>query len=141
MEEALSATLAPRRFTLLLVGTFAVFALGIAVTGLYMVTAQLVARRTREIGIRVAIGARPAQVLRLVLRESALLAAGGLCLGAALTFGARHLLDSLLFDAAGTDASTLALVTGALVATALLASYLPARRALRLDPTAALRSD
>jgi predicted permease len=139
MEEALSATLAPRRFTLLLVGTFAVVALGLAVTGLYTVTAQLVTRRTREIGIRVALGARPGQVLRLVLGESALLVAGGLCLGALGAYGVGHLVDSLLFDVARTDGSTFALVSGALVAVALLASYLPARRALRLDPMTALR--
>jgi predicted permease len=139
MEEALSATLAPRRFTLLLVGAFAVVALGLAVTGLYTVTEQLVMRRTREIGIRIALGARPRQVLRLVLEESALLVAGGLCLGALGAYGVGHLLDSLLFDVARTDGSTLALVSVALVATALLASYLPARRALRLDPMTALR--
>jgi predicted permease len=139
MEEALSATLAPRRFTLLLVATFAAVALGLAVTGLYTVTAQLVTRRTREIGIRIALGARPRQVLRLVLEESALLVVGGLCLGALGAYGVGHLLDSLLFDVGRTDGSTFVLVSGALVTTALLASYLPARRALRLDPTAALR--
>jgi putative ABC transport system permease protein len=86
-----------------------------------------------------ALGARPTQVLRLVLEESALLVAGGLCLGALGAYGVGHLLDSLLFDVARHDGSTFGLVSGALVATALLASYLPARRALRLDPTAALR--
>jgi putative ABC transport system permease protein len=141
MEEALAATLAPRRFTLVLVGTFAVVALGLAVTGLYTVTAQLVTRRTREIGIRVALGARPAQVLRLVLGETALLVAGGLCLGAMGAYGASRLLESLLFDVARTDGVTFALVTAGLVATALAASYLPARRALRLDPTIALRAE
>ena len=139
MEEALAATLAPRRFNLLLVGTFAVVALGLAVTGLYTLTAQLVTRRTREIGIRIALGARPRQVLRLVLGESALLLAGGLCLGALGAYGVGHLLDSLLFDVTRSDGSTFALVSGTLVGTALLASYLPARRALRSDPMTALR--
>jgi predicted permease len=139
MEEALSATLAPRRFNLLLVGTFAVVALVLAVTGLYTVTSQLVTRRTREIGIRIALGARPRQVLRLVLEESVLLVTGGLCLGALGAYAVGHLLEGLLFDVARTDGSTFALVSGALVATALLASYVPARRALRLDPTTALR--
>ena len=128
MEEALSATLAPRRFNLVLVGTFAVVALGLAVTGLYTVTAQLVTRRTREIGIRVALGARPGQVLRLVLGESALLVAGGLCLGALGAYGVGHLLDSLLFDVARTDGSTFAMVSGALVATG-APGQLPARAA------------
>jgi putative ABC transport system permease protein len=141
MEEALSATLAPRRFNLLLVGAFAVVALGLAVTGLYTMTAQLVTRRTREIGIRIALGAGPRQVLRLVLEESALLVAGGLCLGALGTYGVGQLLDSLLFDVARTDGPTFTLVSGALVAVALLASYLPARRALRLDPTTAMRDE
>lgn len=139
MEDALSATLAPRRFSLVLVGAFAVVALGLAVIGLYTVSAQLVARRTREIGIRIALGARPGQVLGLVLAETALLLAGGLCLGALGAYGAGQVLDSLLFDVARTDASTFAMVSGVLVATGLLASYLPARRALRLDPTTALR--
>ena len=139
MEEALAATLAPRRFNLLLVGTFAVVALGLAVTGLYTLTAQLVTQRTREIGIRIALGARPRQVLRLVLGESALLLAGGLCLGALGAYGVGHALDSLLFDVTRSDGSTFALVSGALVGTALLASYLPARRALRSDPMIALR--
>jgi putative ABC transport system permease protein len=116
-----------------------VVALGLAVTGLYTVTSQLVTRRTREIGIRIALGARPRQVLRLVLEESALLVAGGLGLGALGAYGVGHLVDSLLFDVARTDGSTFALVSGALIATALLASYLPARRALRLDPMSALR--
>ena len=141
MDEALAATLAPRRFNLLLVGTFAVVALGLAVLGLYTLTAQLVTRRTREIGIRMALGARPGQVLRLVLGEAAVLLTGGLCLGAAGAYGVGHLLDSLLFDVARTDDATFALVSAALVATALAASYLPARRALRLDPTVALRVD
>ena len=139
MEDALSATLAPRRFNLLLVGTFAVVALVLAVTGLYMVTAQLVTRRTREIGIRVALGARPGQVLRLVLEEAALLVAAGLCLGVLGAYAVGHVLDSLLFDVARTDGFTLALVSGALVATALLASYLAGRRALSVDPVTALR--
>jgi predicted permease len=141
MDEALAATLAPRRFNLLLVGTFAVVALGLAVTGLYTVTAQLVTRRTREIGIHVALGARPTQVLRLVLAESVLLVAGGVCLGALGAYSVGHLLDGLLFDVARTDATTFALVSAALVATALAASYLPARRALRVDPMIALRAD
>jgi putative ABC transport system permease protein len=141
MEEALAATLAPRRFTLLLVGAFAVVALGLAVTGLYAVTTHLVTRRTREIGIRVALGAGPGHVLRLVLEESAVLVAGGLGLGALGAYGAGRLLDTLLFEVARTDGSTFTWVSGALLATTLLASYLPARRALRLDPVAALRME
>jgi putative ABC transport system permease protein len=78
-------------------------------------------------------------VLRLVLGESALLLAGGLCLGALGAYGAGRLLDSLLFDVARTDGSTLAMVSGVLVTAGLLAGYLPARRALRLDPMIALR--
>jgi ABC-type antimicrobial peptide transport system permease subunit len=139
MEEALSATLAPRRFNLVLVGTFAVAALGLALTGLYTVTSQLVTRRTREIGIRIALGARRRQVLRLVLEESAWLVAAGLGLGALGAYAVGRLLDSLLFDVAHTDGATFMLVSAALVATALLASYLPARRALAVDPVITLR--
>ena len=114
-------------------------ALGLAVTGLYTVTAQLVTRRTPEIGIRVALGARPIQVLRLVLAESALLVAGGVGLGALGAYGVGHLLDSLLFDVARTDGATFVIVSATLVGTALVASYLPARRALRVDPVITLR--
>jgi putative ABC transport system permease protein len=139
MEDALSATLAPRRFSLVLVGTFALVALGLAIIGLYTVTAQLVTRRTREIGIRVALGARPAEVLRLILGESALLLAGGLGLGAVGAYAAARALEALLFDVARTDVPTFAMVSGVLMVTGLLASYVPARRALRLDPMNALR--
>jgi putative ABC transport system permease protein len=141
MESALSATLAPRRFNLVLVGTFAVVALALALTGLYTVTAQLVMRRTREIGIRVALGARRPQVLRLVLKESAVLVTGGLVLGGLGAYGVGRLLDTLLFDVARTDGFTFSLVAATLVATALLASYLPARRALSVDPTITLRAE
>jgi putative ABC transport system permease protein len=141
MESALAATLAPRRFNLVLVGTFAVVALALALTGLYTVTAQLVTRRTREIGIRVALGARRPQVLRLVLKESALLVTGGLLLGAVGAYGVGRFLDTLLFDVVRTDGSTYAVVSIALVATALMASYLPARRALSVDPTITLRAE
>jgi putative ABC transport system permease protein len=134
MAEALAATLAPRRFNLLLVGTFAVVALGLAVTGLYTVTAQLVTRRTREIGIRIALGARPRQVLRLVLRSRRYRGRRSAPLGALPTAWATAR-QSIVRR--GPHRRLHVRTEVALVATALPASYLPAWRALRVDPMTA----
>ena len=98
-----------------------------------------VAQRTREIGIRLALGARRSEVVRMVVRQAALLAFAGLALGLALAFGASRLIRGLLFGVAPSDAVTYGAVAWGCSATALLASYLPARRASRIDPVRALR--
>jgi putative ABC transport system permease protein len=138
-SNALGGWVAERRFLLLLAGVFAGAALLLAAVGIYGLVAQSVARRTQEIGIRLALGAQRADVLRLIIGESARLAAIGLVIGIALSFAATQLISSLLFDVKATDPLTFVLVSAVLSGVALLASYIPARRAMRLAPTEALR--
>jgi len=137
--QSLGGWMAQRRFLLLLAGVFAGAALLLAAVGIYGLVAQSVTRRTQEIGIRLALGAQRSDVLRLVLGEGARLAAIGLLIGAALSFAATRLISSLLFGVTATDPLTFLVVAVILAAVALLASYIPARRAMRLDPTEALR--
>lgn len=137
--EALGGWMAQRRFLLLLAGVFAGAALLLAAVGIYGLVAQSVTRRTQEIGVRMALGAQRNDVLRLILGESARLAAIGLVIGIGLSFGATQLISSLLFGVKATDPLTFFIVAVVLCGVALLASYIPARRAMRLDPTEALR--
>jgi predicted permease len=132
---------ADRRFLLLLVGFFATAALGLAAVGIYGIVAFSVARRTQEIGIRVALGAQPGDVLRLVVSEGARLAMLGVAIGIAASLAISRLLSSLLFGVSATDPLTFAGVAALLSSAALLASYIPARRAMRLDPNDALRHE
>lgn len=131
--------LADRRFLLLLAGLFALAALGLAAVGIYGVVAFSVTRRTQEIGLRVALGARRADVLRLIIGEGARLAVLGLIIGFALSFAITRLLSSLLYGVSASDPITFAAVSVLLALVAILASYLPARRAMLLNPNAALR--
>jgi putative ABC transport system permease protein len=133
--------LADRRFLLLLVGLFAVVALTLAAVGIYGVVGFSVTRRTQEIGIRMALGAQSGDALRLILGEGARLAVAGVAMGMAASFGATRLVSSLLFGVSATDPITFLGVAVLLCLVALLASYLPARRATRLDPTTALRCE
>jgi putative ABC transport system permease protein len=137
--EALGAWTAPQRLLFLLAGVFAGAALLLAAVGIYGLVAQSVTRRTQEIGIRMALGAQPENVLRLILGEGAWLAAIGLVVGIAVSLAATQLMSSLLFDVKPTDPLTFAVVAALLFSVALLASYIPARRAMRLSPTEALR--
>ena len=137
--EALGGWMAQRRFLLLLAGVFAGAALLLAAVGIYGLVAQSVTRRTQEIGVRMALGAQRSDVLRLILGESAGLAAIGLVIGIGLSFGATQLISSLLFGVKATDPLTFFIVAVVLCGVTLLASYIPARRAMRLDPTEALR--
>ena len=141
MEEVVAGALAAPRFLTLLVGLFAVVALALAAIGTYGVLAYAVAQRTRELGLRVALGAQAADVRRMVLGEGARLAGLGLGLGVAGALAARQLLASQLFGVAPTDLATFAGVVGLLAAVALAACYLPARRATRVDPLTALRAE
>jgi predicted permease len=124
-----------------LVGGFAVLALLLGVVGLYGVVAYSVSQRTREIGVRMALGAQRSAVHRLILREAGLLAAIGIAVGLGLSIGASLLMKSLLFGVRAWDVSTLAGVAGVLAAFALLASFIPARRAARVNPVEALRAE
>ena len=137
--DEMGGWLADRRFLLLLVGLFAAAALALAAVGIYGVVAFSVARRTQEIGIRMALGAQRGDVLRMVVGEGARLAVLGVAIGIAASFVITRLLSSLLFGISATDPITFAGVAALLSLVALLASYIPARRAMRLDPNTALR--
>ena len=139
--DEMGAWLADRRFLLFLVGVFAAAALLLAAVGIYGIVAFSVARRTQEIGIRMALGAARADVLRLVVGEGARLAAIGLAAGVVASLVVTRLVASLLFGVSATDPATFAGVAALLAAAALVASYLPARRAMRLDPSIALRRE
>ena len=122
-------------------GFFGVAALILACVGLYGLMSYLVLQRTGEIGLRLALGAVPAQVLRMILRESAMLVTAGLVLGLTAAYVARRFVESMLFGLTAADTLTYAVVAGVLIAVMLLASYRPARRAARVDPMTALRAE
>jgi predicted permease len=138
-KEVFSASLKTRRFNLTLVGVFAATALLLAVAGIYGVMAYSVVRRTHEIGVRMALGARAPDVLRLVLGQGMRTAAAGLAVGIAASFALTRAMQSLLFGVRATDPLTLAGVALLFGAAALLANYVPARRATKVDPMVALR--
>lgn len=131
--------LADRRFLLLLVSLFGAAALVLAAVGVYGIVAFSAARRTQEIGVRMALGAQRSDIGYLILGEGARLAVAGVAIGIAASFAITRLLSSLLFGVSATDPITFVGVAVLLCLVALLASYLPARRAIRLDPNAALR--
>jgi putative ABC transport system permease protein len=137
--DEMGGWLADRRFLVLLVGLFATAALALAAVGIYGVVAYSVARRTQEIGIRMALGAQRGNVLRLVVGEGAWLALLGVAIGIAVSLVITRLLSSLLFGVSAADPITFAGVAAILSLVSVLASYIPARRAMRLDPNSALR--
>jgi putative ABC transport system permease protein len=137
--DEMGGWLADRRFLLLLVGLFAAAALALAAVGIYGVVAFSVTRRTQEIGIRMALGGQPSDVLRLVLGEGARMAALGIGIGVVASIAITRLMSSLLFGISATDPWTFADVAVLLSLVALLACYIPARRATRVDPLVALR--
>jgi putative ABC transport system permease protein len=139
--EMLQAPLARPRFTALVIGIFGAAALALATIGLYGVMATRVRQRHRELGVRVAIGATSADVRWLVLGEGARLAAMGAIAGLAVTILVTRLLRSLLFGVHPLDPITLLLTTFAIGGASLLASYLPARRAAKVDPVVLLRTE
>ncbi|MFI5127336.1 MAG: FtsX-like permease family protein, partial [Candidatus Acidiferrales bacterium] len=128
-----------KRFLLLLAGVFAGAALALAAVGIYGMVAHSVTRRTQEIGIRMALGAQRKDVLQLIVGEAARLAVIGLVIGIAASFAMTRLISSLLFGLSATDPLTFAAVAMLLSLVAVLASYIPARRAMQLDPMIALR--
>jgi putative ABC transport system permease protein len=141
VDEALSASLADRRFTVVLLAVFAATALGLAGLGLYGLLAYLVARRAHEIGVRMALGAARRQVVRLVLGRALVLVLAGIGVGGVAALGAVRLTAGLLFRVGGADPATFSAVALVLLAAAALAAWLPARRASGIDPQAALRSE
>ena len=129
------------RFRLTAIGAFAILALMLAIVGVYGLISFTVAQRTREIGIRVALGARPAQVLGAFVREAATLAAVGIAAGAIVALAATRLIQSFLFEVGASDPTVFIGVSALLLAAAMAASYIPSRRALRVDPLIALRAE
>ncbi len=138
-SQVFSASLETRRFNLILITVFAGTALLLSMAGIYGVMAYSVARRTRELGVRMALGASAGNVLRLVLSQGMSTAAIGVAVGIAGSYALTRTMQSLLFGVSATDPLTFAGVALLLALVALLASYLPARRATRVDPTVALR--
>jgi len=141
MDEVVSQSVAPRRFNMLLLAVFAAVALLLAMTGVYGVLAYSVARRTAEIGLRVALGASPGRVLRLILGQGMRPIAAGIVIGLGGAFALSRFIASLLFGVKPIDPITYAAVVLTVTVTALLSCYVPARRALRVDPVAALREE
>jgi hypothetical protein len=133
--------LAPTRFAMALLTAFAVVALVLAAVGLYGVIAYGVSQRTREIGVRIALGAEPRRVVMQVVGDGLRLAAGGLALGIAAAAAATRVLEGMLYGVSSADPLTFAAIALLVAAIAVVASYLPARRVLRVDPTEALRAD
>ncbi len=141
LAETLSRSVSTRRFTLLVVGLFALVALALAAIGIHGVLSYGVARRTREIGLRMALGADAAGVVRLVVVEGLALALAGLALGLAGAVALTRVLSGLLFGVSPTDPLTYAAIALFLLLVAAGACCIPAWRAARIDPVAALRSE
>ena len=141
MSTLRSESVATRRFILLLVVAFGVLALGLAAIGVYGVMSLVVSERTREVGVRLALGAEPSQLLRMIVMQAARLAAVGAAIGVVMALAVAPLLDSQLYGIGSTDPLTFISVPLVLLAIATLAALVPARKAMRIDPLAALRID
>jgi predicted lysophospholipase L1 biosynthesis ABC-type transport system permease subunit len=139
MSTELQDSVGPRRFSAALMTVFGLVALGLAAGGLFGVLSYTVSRRTHEMGIRMSLGAAASDVRRLVLRQALRLTIGGLVLGLVGAFATGRFVTSLLFGVGGMDPPTLTAVALLLVAVSLLASFVPVRRATRVDPAKALR--
>jgi predicted permease len=139
MNEVIADTLADRRFSMILLDAFAIVALLLASLGLYGVISYLVGQRTHELGIRLALGAQRSDVFRLVLKHGMKMALGGVALGLLAALGLMRLLSKMLYGVSSTDPWTFAVITLLLTTVALLACFIPARRATRVDPLVALR--
>jgi predicted permease len=139
IEQAVSSSVANRRFNLLLLAAFALTALIVALLGVYGVGSYLVSQRTKEIGIRIALGAQTGDVVRMVAAQGLRVILAGVVVGVAGALALTRLLESLLFGVTASDPATFAAVAGLVVVAGLAACYVPARRAARVDPIAALR--
>jgi putative ABC transport system permease protein len=140
-DDFIRDALAPSRFAMALLAAFALIALVLSAVGLYAMIAYNVSQRTREIGVRMALGAAPRAIRTMVMRDGATLVAVGLVLGTAISLGATKVLRGMLYAVTPTDPGTFTAIALLVVAISLLASWMPARRALRVDPTEALRGE
>src|SRR5580700_6061377 len=141
LDGLLSETVAPRRFSTILLGAFALLALVLAAVGIYGVMSYIVSLRINEIGVRMALGAQPRDIWRLIVGSGARLALAGIAIGLTGALALTRLLSSLLFEVRASDPATFAAVIAGLGAVSLLACYIPARRATKVDPISALRHD
>jgi predicted permease len=141
MEQRLANSLGPRRFQMQLFGLFAAVALFISMVGIYGVISYAVSQRTHEIGIRMALGAQASDILRMVVWRGMSLALIGVALGLVAAFALTRVMKNLLFEVSATDPATLAVIALLLIVVALIASYIPARRATKVDPLQALRHE
>jgi putative ABC transport system permease protein len=139
MEHLVSRSVAPQRFNLILLGLFAALGLLLTAVGIYGVMAYSVSQRTHEIGLRIALGAQPDDVLKLIMKQGMTLALVGVVIGIIASFAFTRAIKSLLFNVSATDALTFLAVSLALASVALLACWIPARRATKVDPIVALR--
>lgn len=141
MDEVIAGSLAGRRFSMTLLNVFAALALLLAGVGLYGVVSYLVGQRTHEFGIRLALGARPRDVLRLVLSRGLKMALAGVVVGLAAALGLTRLMAGMLYGVSATDPTTFTVIALLLTAVALLACLVPALRATKVDPLIALRAE
>jgi predicted permease len=139
LDKVVAASVASKRFAMMLLGSFAAIALLLASIGIYGVLSYLVGQRTQEIGVRMALGAQRSDVLRLIMSDGARMTLLGMGIGIVAALGLTHLMSSMLFGVRPTDPLTFGAVTILLAVIALLACYMPAHRAMRVDPTVALR--
>lgn len=141
LPDALNGSVAQPRFRTLLLGLFSAIALVLAAVGIFGVISYSVSRRTHELGIRMALGAQPGSVLSMILRETLTLTLIGIAVGIPCAMAAARLIRRLLFNVTLYDPMTLALVPLVLISVGTLASYIPARRAMKVDPLVALRHE
>ena len=141
LDDMLAETLKPRRFTLLLLGSFSVAALLLAIVGVYGLIAQSAAERAREIGVRIALGAHAGDVLGLVVRQGLSPVFVGIVVGALAAVGSSRVLRQMLYDVTPLDVTTFVLVPALVLVTAAIACGIPAWRATRVDPLIALRGE
>jgi ABC-type antimicrobial peptide transport system permease subunit len=141
MEQRLHDALAKRRFSMLLLGVFAAVAMTLAAIGIYGVMSYWVNQRRHEIGIRMALGAQAGNILQLVLRQALALVGVGIVIGLAGALALTRLMASMLFGVSATDLVTFGVISLLLAGIALVAGYLPARRATKVDPLVALRCE
>jgi ABC-type antimicrobial peptide transport system permease subunit len=141
MQDRMKASLARQRFSMIMLGAFAAFALILAAVGVYGVLSYLVSQGRHEIGVRMALGAERGTIVGMVIRHGLELTIAGIVLGLAGALALTRVMASLLFGVSATDAVTFSAVPLLLTSIALVASYLPARRATRVDPVVALRDE